>query len=118
MELKHIGRRMREARKQAGLNQGQLGERLNTTQSAISLYEAGQRGIGLATVDAVCIATGVPLEFMLGTRETHFTVRRNSPSGRLVALVESQPDVASELWAYAAFLRYRQDNPPQLAHAG
>ncbi len=118
MELNNIGQRMRQARRDAGLSQGQLGDALNTSQSAISLYEAGQRGIGLATVDAICEATGVPLEHMLGTSETYFTVARNSASGRLVALIESQPDVAHEVWDYAAFLRFRQDNARSLQRTG
>lgn len=108
MELKHIGDRMRQARRDAGLSQGQLGEALHTTQSAVSLYESGSRSIGLATVDAVCEATGKPLEFMLGTSETYFTVARDSEAGRLVALVETNPDTVRELWDFAYFLQWRE----------
>lgn len=108
MELEHIGERMRQARRDAGLSQGQLGERINTTQSAISLYESESRSIGLATVDAVCEATGASLEYMLGTSETYFTVRRNSDAGRLVALVETQPETVKELWDFAHFLQWRE----------
>ncbi|MYK25409.1 MAG: helix-turn-helix transcriptional regulator, partial [Dehalococcoidia bacterium] len=40
-----LGNRIRQARKDAGLSQVRLAQLLNTTQSAISLYEAGQRAV-------------------------------------------------------------------------
>ena len=109
MELSNMGKRVREARRNAGLGQGQLGQMLNTSQSAISLYESGQRGMGFAMVDALCRATGHPLEYFLGTKETYHTVARQSPAGRLVTLVETDPEVVAELWDYAQFLRWRRD---------
>ncbi len=118
MELNNMGKRMREARRNAGLGQAQLGELINTTQSAVSLYENGQRGMGFALVDALCVATGHPLEFFLGTKESHFTVARNSDAGRLIALVESQPDVVKDLWDYTEFLLWRQVNAGHLDATG
>ena len=107
MELNKMGERMRQARRDAGLSQGQLGKLIGNTQSAISLYESGQRGMGFATVDALCKATGHPLEYFLGTKESHFTVARNSDAGRLIALVETNPETVKALWDYAHFLQWR-----------
>jgi transcriptional regulator with XRE-family HTH domain len=53
---------LRKARKEAGLNQTELGARLGETQSFISKVERGERRLDLVELDAFCKALGVSLE--------------------------------------------------------
>ncbi len=118
MELTQIGTRMRKARRDAGLSQGQLAEAMNTTQSAVSLYESGQRGVGLVTADAVCRETGCTLEFLLGMTTTYYTVAKDSPAGELIAFLNQRPETAPGLWDYAHFLRWKLDEGQAVRRAG
>lgn len=53
---------LREARKKAGLTQGQVGERLQQTQSFVSKCERGERRIDIIELHAFCEAIGISLE--------------------------------------------------------
>ena len=52
-------RRLREARRDAGLTQVELAERLDQTQSFVSKCERGERRLDIVEVRAFCIALGV-----------------------------------------------------------
>lgn len=54
--LKHL----KEARKKAGLTQGQLAALLGETQSFVSKCERGERRLDIVEVRAFCRALGVP----------------------------------------------------------
>ena len=49
---------IREARRQSGLSQVELAERLSTTQSAVSRWERGHDEPRLSTLDAILRACG------------------------------------------------------------
>ena len=62
---------LRDARKKAGLTQGQVGERLQQTQSFISKCERGERRIDVIELYAYCQAIGISIEdFVQQLRET------------------------------------------------
>ncbi len=52
---------LRKARKEAGLNQAQLGKRLGETQSFVSKVERGERRLDLIELDTFCGAFGISL---------------------------------------------------------
>ncbi len=60
-----IGKRIKEARKNAGLTQVQLAEKLNVTHSMIGQYETGKRKPKLDTLMKIASALEVPYEYFL-----------------------------------------------------
>jgi HTH-type transcriptional regulator/antitoxin HipB len=58
---KQLGAIMRRARKQAGLTQGNLGERIHLRQGTISRVEAGEPAVQLHTVMEALSALGLEL---------------------------------------------------------
>ncbi|MGD0454494.1 MAG: helix-turn-helix transcriptional regulator [Solirubrobacteraceae bacterium] len=56
-----VGRALRELRKQAGLTQEQVAERMGTSSTYLSRLEAGQRDIRLSTVLRLLDALGSDL---------------------------------------------------------
>jgi HTH-type transcriptional regulator/antitoxin HipB len=58
---KQLGAIMRRARKQAGLTQGSLGERIHLRQGTISRLEAGEPAVQLHTVMEVLSALELEL---------------------------------------------------------
>lgn len=50
---------LREARKQAGVTQEQLAQRLHQTQSFVSKCERGERRLDIVEVRAFCLALGI-----------------------------------------------------------
>ena len=59
-------KRIREARKLAGLTQKQLGERLGVSESAVAQYESGQRVPKVDTLQRIAAALDIPLASLLG----------------------------------------------------
>ncbi len=57
-------------RKEAGLTQTELGERLSEPQSLISDYERGERRLDLIELRQVCEATGITLEVFVSRFES------------------------------------------------
>ena len=53
---------LRSVRREAGLTQSQVADKLNQPQSYVSKYESGERRLDLLELKAVCNATGVSLE--------------------------------------------------------
>ena len=57
----HLQQLLRRVRKEAGLTQVELGQRLDEPQSLISDYERGERRLDLIELKQVCDAVGVDL---------------------------------------------------------
>lgn len=53
---------LRQIRRDAGLSQAELAQRLNLPQSFISKYELGERRLDLLEVRQICNAVGLSLE--------------------------------------------------------
>ena len=102
-----LGQRIRSARRDAGLSQGQLAGALNTTQSAISLYEAGQRSVGIDMLLNVARILNRPLHYFLGEDGDMLYVK-DSDIAELIAELEQHPEDLPELLAYWHFLRWRR----------
>jgi len=76
-------RLLRQVRREAGLRQVDLAQRLGQPQSFVSKYESGERRLDLLEVDAVCKAVGISVvEFV---RRFERAARREEPAGKPVA---------------------------------
>src|SRR4051812_8026465 len=62
-----IGGRLRDAREDAGLSQGALGDMLGYAPTMISAFENGRRRLKLEDLARVCIALGKDPEYFLRT---------------------------------------------------
>ena len=57
-----IGENIKKARKQAGLTQKELGQRLGVKQQTIAMYENNQTNIKYTTAEKIAKALNVPIE--------------------------------------------------------
>ena len=69
MNATSVGNLVSERRRQAGLTQRELAERLGTTQAAVSKIETGRTLPGLDLLERVAEATGRPIVLTLGGAE-------------------------------------------------
>ena len=60
---------LRQIRKEAGLTQTHLGQRLGQSQSFVSKYESGERRIDVLELRQVCHVVGITLEEFVATLE-------------------------------------------------
>lgn len=102
-----LGQRIRSARRDANMSQGQLATALSTTQSAISLYEAGQRSVGIDMLLNVARILNRPLHYFLGDSGEMLYVKE-SAIAELIDELERHPEDLPELLAYWQFLRWRR----------
>lgn len=67
IDYKEIGRRIRQAREAKNISQGELGSRLFSpvTATAISLYEKGDRDIGLDVLAEIAKIFNVSMESLI-----------------------------------------------------
>jgi transcriptional regulator with XRE-family HTH domain len=105
-----LGQRIRTARRDANMSQGQLATSLSTTQSAISLYEAGQRSVGIDMLLNVARILNRPLHYFLGEDGDMLYVK-DSDIAELIDELEKHPEDLPELLAYWQFLRWRRLSP-------
>lgn len=94
-----IGALMRRTRRDAGLSQAQLAEMLGTTQSAVSLYEAGERGISIDMVLRLSRLLEKPVSYFLGGDATFKRVHDDAQRSFLLE-VERQPQDLQSLLRY------------------
>ncbi len=103
-----LGNRIRTARRDANMSQGQLATSLNTTQSAISLYEAGQRSVGIDMLLSVARILNRPLHYFLG-EDADMLFVRDSDIAQLISELERHPEDLPELLGYWQYLRWRRN---------
>ncbi len=104
-----LGQRIRVARRDASMSQGQLASALNTTQSAISLYEAGQRSVGIDMLLNVARILNRPLHYFLG-EDGEMLYVKDSEISILISELEGHPEDLPELLAYWQYLRWRRSS--------
>lgn len=75
-----FGRRLTEARQQAGLTQQQVAERLGVTQKLITYWERESVGLKAEQLSAMAQALGTTLDFLIGQEAA--PKRRGGPQGR------------------------------------
>ena len=102
-----LGNRIRSARRDANMSQGQLATSLSTTQSAISLYEAGQRSVGIDMLLNVARILNRPLHYFLG-EDADMLFVRDSDIAQLISELERHPEDLPELLGYWQYLRWRR----------
>ena len=81
-------------RKSAGMNQLQLGERLNISPSAVGMYEQGRRTPSLETLVRLSVLFGVSLDYLITGQDSG--AKRNAPQaacpcGHLCAHINPMP---------------------------
>lgn len=102
-----IGSLMRSARREAGLSQAQLAEQLETTQSAVSLYEAGTRGVSIDMAMRIARVLGKPVSYFFGGDATFKRV--TDPAMRdFLAQVEKRPEDLQALLRYWGWLVWKR----------
>lgn len=102
-----LGERIKAARRDAAMSQGQLAHLLNTTQSAISLYEAAQRSVGIDMLLSVARILNRPLHYFLGDDGEMLYVK-DSDIARLIDELERHPEDLPDLLSYWQYLRFRR----------
>lgn len=93
-----VGARIRRAREQQGLTQGELGEAIGKTQTAVSYWEAGRRSPDVEDIVAIADALDVEVEYFF---------QRTQPKPRRVLLraqatLRPFDDLIAEIEAFAA----------------
>lgn len=83
---------LREARKAAGLTQGQVAEMMNITKSTYCGYETGKRQPDVAKIKQISDILGIPADKLLQTGHavsSQPTQKRNQKEDELVELFRS-----------------------------
>ena len=61
--------RLKEARKEEGLTQGQLAAAINTTDDSIFSWEKGRSQPSIENLYALCKALGVSADYLIGLED-------------------------------------------------
>jgi transcriptional regulator with XRE-family HTH domain len=61
VEQKRLQSLLRQIRKEAGLRQSELADRLGKPQSFVSKYESGERRLDLIELNGICAGVGISL---------------------------------------------------------
>lgn len=86
-----VGRRLREARRAAGLSQADVGVRLGISHVAVGDWERGRSLIGLDQLLAVCEMLGRPVSFVVGVSDEGLA-GLDDLSREIVELVQLMPE--------------------------
>lgn len=118
MNVKEIGRRIREARKVEGLSQAELGACFNRTAEAIRLWEVGDTPPPYKEMEGLAKKLNKTEEFLLfGPRRTTYTGKRadgaiqelTAEQWRLIDAIEDLPAGAlAETQRFVEYLSYRE----------
>lgn len=88
--LKELGQRIADLRKDAGLTQAQLAEKVGVSQQIIASYENGRRNFPVARLLELAEALGVQAgELLTGKQELH--TRRTSRLDKQLVAVRQLP---------------------------
>ena len=79
----NISDKLKDARKNAGLTQAQLAEKLGITAQSYSQYETGKRHPKLITIEKIAAALKVPLNVLLDGNWQLYTKEINSSLGNV-----------------------------------
>jgi len=75
MGSKDIGRKLQQAREDAGLSQEQLASMLGCAQSTLSNYEKGKRRIYLTQLENIAEILNKPIEYFLESNNHHEPIK-------------------------------------------
>lgn len=93
-----FGKRLKELRKEAGLTQQELGDKLNLTKVSICSYEKGSRMASIETLTDICNLFKVDLDFLIGT-DSYVVSESNENYG--VRMAKEEIDLIVELRKHA-----------------
>lgn len=74
LDLKFLGTKIKEVRKNIGLTQDKFAKKLDTKKSSISYYEIGKMMISTADLKQICETFGVSSDYLIGNTDT-FIIR-------------------------------------------
>ena len=87
--MNKIGDRIKQKRKELGLTQAELGERLNITDRAVSKWEQGEGDPNLSIIPDIAKVLGVSLDYLLlGKEEPTITLDDMDAEKRLSLLIK------------------------------
>ena len=89
-----FGKRLKNLRKEAGLTQKQLGEKLNVTKVSICSYENGTRMASIETLIDIANLFKVDLNYLIGT--DYYVVSDNSEDYG-IRMAKEEIDLIKEL---------------------
>lgn len=75
LDLKYVGSKIREIRKNANLTQDKFAKRIDTKRSSISYYESGKMMISTADLKQICETFGYSADYIVGNTKT--CIKRN-----------------------------------------
>jgi transcriptional regulator with XRE-family HTH domain len=84
--LHELGKRLAMLRKEQGLTQKQLGDRVDVTQQVIAEYEGGYRNIPVYRLAQLAEALGVPVDDLM--KGSIAAGRKRGPASKLDRLTE------------------------------
>lgn len=110
----HIGRRVQKRRRELGLSQEKLGERLGVTFQQVQKYEKGTNRIGAGRLHSISEVLETPIEFFFDGLSSP-----SSPEG--FAEGENQPSLedrrASEAEAARVAAEFEKIGDPKIRHS-
>ena len=104
--------RLKELRKELGLNQTEFGEKLGVAQSTVAGWELGARDIPDIAIISICRAYNVREEWLReGTGKMYATLSREEEMGRLVRRLLSGSPASFQSALVMTLLRFDPDGP-------
>lgn len=104
--------RLKELRKELGLNQTEFGEKLGVAQSTVAGWELGSRDIPDIAIISICRAYNVREEWLReGTGEMYATLSREEEMGRLVRRLLSGSPASFQSALVMTLLRFDPEGP-------
>jgi transcriptional regulator with XRE-family HTH domain len=116
-----VGARIRRAREQHGLTQGELGEQIGKTQTAISYWEAGRRSPDVDDIVAVAEALDVEVAYFFERTESkpkRVLLRAEAtlrPFDNPIAEIEDFAETAEQLAPLPREIQVNGDSPTHAA---
>lgn len=92
-----LGNNIRQLRLQKGWSQIFLADKLEVSDSFISVIESGRRGISLSLVEDIAIAFNVPIPFLFTDHDA-----QNSDSANPIHIAKLESELKEGITAYLA----------------
>lgn len=85
-----FSKRIKELRKEKGINQEELANKINKSESTVSSYELGRRTPDIETIRKLSKIFNVSVDYLVGESD----LKRN-PSPRIKQAIEDDPELLS-----------------------